>query len=138
MSIYDIEIRREVLSDPSMLNKSINNITCTVEGKESTCDACTVEGKGSTCDAVAVSAHWQSAEAAAASSFKSQSNRATPKAILVRKVGHFASYALQSLPTREQATPPPMHGSQIFTERFGDFATISIFISPIGSFDLQW
>ena len=38
-SIYDVKIRRGVLFHPSMLNKSINKIICTIEGKESARDA---------------------------------------------------------------------------------------------------
>ena len=37
--IYDVEIRREVLSNPSMASKSINDIISVVEGKESARDA---------------------------------------------------------------------------------------------------
>ena len=58
--IYDIAIRPEVLSNPSMLNKSINNIICIIEGKESTRNA------------VASSTPTQAAKAAAASLFKSR------------------------------------------------------------------
>ena len=58
--IYDVEIRREVLADSSMVDKPINNIIGTIKSKESLRTA------------VAASVPRAPAKAAAASSFKSQ------------------------------------------------------------------
>merc|ERR1711911_272164 len=58
--IYDVEIRREVLSDPSMAAKPINDIICVIESKESARDAVSSPAPRSAAP-----------EAAAASSFKS-------------------------------------------------------------------
>ena len=57
--IYNVEIRRKVLSDPSMLTILINNIICTVKGKESARNA------------VASAVPQQPAEATVKSTFKS-------------------------------------------------------------------
>ena len=57
--IYDIEIHRKALADPSMVNKPSNNIICAIKSKELARDA------------LATSIPQTPAEAAVASSFVS-------------------------------------------------------------------
>ena len=97
--IYDVDIRRDVLSDTSMATKSINDIISIIESKESARDAVT-----------ALSPRAPAPEAAAASSYSKQSTwRRTKSPEAAERYPPNQWSARPYPPTWRHPASPPLH-----------------------------